>query len=818
MRDDAHDDEISENDSGHHFELSAIEVIEDGLLAHRDERTHANLTPHLAAARSVYRFRGILKPGREMDTDAALSKSAELVDVDPEACLELLLAVWREARNDEVSAAVHAVGSVFCADVPPELWMAAARGRTLLPRTSLVWACTDLSGPALIERLEVMRSWKPDPRVGAFVEDLLWVPKLASLEHQDIWAALAELVSIHGSQHFWAAFGAASRSWYLPFDGDWQDWLQETMRAVPRPASIQLSTRGIAALDRLFEQLEARETVRFPRIEAGAMDQRAVVLDQLMAVGDLRGPVLADREPRSAPRSWLGLAGAVIQGCDWSVREGLPHDLRVRFGSSIAVKRFGDLPHWAYVDTLRFSKHGIEPFDGTLTASMLGAKAVEWPNVTSLLSSGTPWSIERLCVWIDRPEQFRQLFQSGLLPHLRDLTVDCEDLSMLWLEECDLSRLRSLSLPLSVDEKGLSVLEQTGLEQLEAYGFAFSRGTDGRFSRLRVTIDRLSFVSLSSSVRIAASKLPQGLLEHLEFVPALDCPKDLNLDECFRRYFEPNLRGSTTAPVRPFRKPAPDLPASFHRVSINRDSNVATCSRPGVTGVFPYAGRGRSSANDAWVVAHGERFVRLHRVPTGAIEWELDVRAHPLSQGRFRGSGPRVSNDGKTVLLHWGQSVEWWDTSRHVLMQTVQVNETDAHLSPDGALVALRPRTSEPVTILDASGASRRLMSVCRDVAFLADGRLIGLVGSRLREFDPLTGTPTQKEIRLAHEAWHVLASPSGRLVAVHGLGHIEVLETSTWTTVVLKSGDAFRATFSLDETRLVFDSGDFQHQILEIP
>jgi hypothetical protein len=29
MRNDAHDDEITENDSGHHFELSAIEVIED---------------------------------------------------------------------------------------------------------------------------------------------------------------------------------------------------------------------------------------------------------------------------------------------------------------------------------------------------------------------------------------------------------------------------------------------------------------------------------------------------------------------------------------------------------------------------------------------------------------------------------------------------------------------------------------------------------------------------------------------------------------------------------------------------------------------
>ena len=29
MRNDAPDDEIAENDSGHHFELSAIEVIED---------------------------------------------------------------------------------------------------------------------------------------------------------------------------------------------------------------------------------------------------------------------------------------------------------------------------------------------------------------------------------------------------------------------------------------------------------------------------------------------------------------------------------------------------------------------------------------------------------------------------------------------------------------------------------------------------------------------------------------------------------------------------------------------------------------------
>jgi hypothetical protein len=32
MRKDAPDAEIAERDSGHHFELSAIEVIEDGLL------------------------------------------------------------------------------------------------------------------------------------------------------------------------------------------------------------------------------------------------------------------------------------------------------------------------------------------------------------------------------------------------------------------------------------------------------------------------------------------------------------------------------------------------------------------------------------------------------------------------------------------------------------------------------------------------------------------------------------------------------------------------------------------------------------------
>ena len=212
-----------------------------------------------------------------MDTDAALNKSAELVDVDPEACLKLLLAVWREARNHEVAAAVHAVGSVFCSDVPPELWMATGRGRLVLPRTSLVWACTDLSGPALIERLEVMRSWEPDPRVGTFVEDLLWGPKLASLEHQETWAALVELVSVHGSPHFWAAFDAARRSWYLPFDGDWTDWLQQTARAVPKPATISLSASSVAAIDHLFEKLAVREKVRFPRIEAGAMDQRAVV-------------------------------------------------------------------------------------------------------------------------------------------------------------------------------------------------------------------------------------------------------------------------------------------------------------------------------------------------------------------------------------------------------------------------------------------------------------------------------------------------------------------------------------------------------------
>lgn len=751
-----------------------------------------------------------------METDVALRKAAELVDVDPEACVELLLSVWRQARNDEVAAAVRAVGSVFSSDVPPELWMATARGRPLLPRTSLVWACTDLSGPALIERLEVMRSWQPDPRVGAFVEDLLWAPRLAGLQHQDVWAVLVDLASAHGSPHFWEAFDTATRGWYLPYDGDWEEWLQQAMGAVPRPAATPLSSAGMAAIDHLFERLMVKEKVRFPLIEVGAKDQRAVALDQLMAGNDLRGAALAEPEPRTAPRSWLGLAGAVIPGCDSSVRQGLVHDVRVRFGSSTDVVRFGSLPHWAYVDTLRFSKQGIEPFDGTLTTSMLGAKAAEWPNAASLLSARTPWNIERLAVWLDRPEQLRQLFQSGLLPHLRDLTVDCENMSLLWLEGCDLGRLRRLSLPISVDEEVLSTLERTAIEQLEGYSFAFSRGTDGRFSRLRVTIERLSFVTLSSSVRIAASELPQGLLEHLEFVPALDCPKDVNL-EGFREYFEPNLRGSTTVPLRPFGERAPELPASFHRVSITRDSNIATCNRPGLAVAFPFAGRAGCSANDDWVIAHGERFVRLHRVPTGSVEWELDVRAHPWAQGRFRGSGPEVSNDGKTVLLHWGQSIEWWDTSRRALIHTMPVEETDAYLSPDGALVALRPKRDEPVTILDASGVSRRLMSVCRDLVFLPDGRLIGLVGGRLREFEPRTGAPSQRDIRLAQDAWSVVASPSGRMVAVYGQGHIEVLNTSTWASCFQRSVDALRATFSLEETRLAVEPLRGEQEIIEI-
>lgn len=48
MRNDAPDDEISERDSGHHCELSAIEVMEDGLLAEPDGKTTRELTGRTA--------------------------------------------------------------------------------------------------------------------------------------------------------------------------------------------------------------------------------------------------------------------------------------------------------------------------------------------------------------------------------------------------------------------------------------------------------------------------------------------------------------------------------------------------------------------------------------------------------------------------------------------------------------------------------------------------------------------------------------------------------------------------------------------------
>lgn len=246
--------------------------------------------------------------------------------------------------------------------------------------------------------------------------------------------------------------------------------------------------------------------------------------------------------------------------------------------------------------------------------------------------------------------------------------------------------------------------------------------------------------------------------------------------------------------------------------------------RPGQNGVFPYAGRAQCSANDAWVIAHGDRFVRLHRVPTGTVEWELDVRAHPLARGRgrFDGSGPEVSDDGTRVLLHWGQSIEWWDTRRRALICAVPVAGADervripsAHLSRDGAHIALCPRQDEPVTVIDAAGAVRQLSSACKDLTFLADGRLIGVVGAQLREFDPRTGTPSRKEIRLARDASSIRASPSGRLVAVSGWKHIEVLNTSTWTTLFSASADVIRATFSLDETRLAVVSSDLEQRVL---
>lgn len=120
----------------------------------------------------------------------AAAKQGDLV-----ACLEALVAVWREGRLGAVGDAIDRVHAIVGGGLPPvspKEWAAAAAKRSVVDVGRLAESAADGKAGDAEKRLDEMLSWPPDPRIGKALLVAAYTELFA--DRQRAWRLTTDLV------------------------------------------------------------------------------------------------------------------------------------------------------------------------------------------------------------------------------------------------------------------------------------------------------------------------------------------------------------------------------------------------------------------------------------------------------------------------------------------------------------------------------------------------------------------------------------------------------------------------------------------------
>lgn len=755
--------------------------------------------------------------------------------------LEALVRAWQKTPAPELEDAIVALDGApgdFTGNTDD--FRAAAKKATAAERGPLLAALTKGTLADVQARLEVVASWSRDPRTSRVLVDLLSRVPWSSDSSKRAWTAAFALMEAQHDERFVRLATELPSKWKVR--ATMQKWLENAFaRSVARitPITAALTTEEQRALARVVKAF-ARQAPKKPAPPRGEGDllaavyatptddaPRHVLADLLLEQNDprgafiaaqLAGDVKANKLLKAHAKEWLGALAPVL-GADVVFRRGFPAEGRTKFRHQADAEKYGARPEWATFETLEWGTPTPIPAGQEAAVRFIGPafkhlKHAVGPSLPSLLSSTSPWALESLEVSVTDSSELRRLGEAlpTRFPRLTRLT--CRAALSAWFAGIpNLERLQELALSARAMTyadgwealQAISVPTLTlrvGVSQGES-AWRFSRGADGRFSRLVVSLDGAEGPVPHED---HARHLPAGFLESFELVAAKNTPT--RVIEAVRKALEAAQRRRPLArekapaspeTVRPLsRALAVGTAATGARVVV--DVNGAQVVSPVTRTVV-----GRFDANDLSCAAlddPGEllavvtwKQVKLFTLPDFRERWTVPSEIFEARRLQFTADG----------LWHFARTgSERLDLKTGRQLERVGAAAQLLEVSRDGRWWLTYGKTTR--FTVGAAGAKKRHMLDGVSAALLPDGQVLivdkGLTISRV---DPATGAVVKQAKAGAKGMPEALrVSQSGRRAVFRAEGGFVVVDTETLETTAHAMANAQLAALSPDDQTLL--------------
>lgn len=489
-----------------------------------------------------------------MPTSLALLKQALSRSTAAEA-LEPLLLAWQVSPTTELEEAIIALdGAPLPFEGDTVAFKASAKKARAKDRGALLAGVTRGTLTEVQARLEAVASWSTDPRTSRALVDLLSSVPWSSDSSKRAWSAAFAVMVKQNDRRFVTLAKSLPQKWKVR--ASMQTWLERAFtRAVESMKPLEVTATAdekkvLAALVKTFATKSAPsrpqptrdEQSLFAAVFANPNDDapRHVLADLLQEKNDPRGECIskqlagdeqgAARLLKTHGKEWVGPLAPVL-GVDVEFRRGFPAVGKTKFRHQADAEKYGALAEWATFEQLEWGTptpipKGQEPFCRFIGPAFRHLRHADGPHLPALLEASEPWALESLCVAVRDSNDLRALGEKlpTLFPKLRRLTL--QGAKPEWLSGLpNAKRLDELAASAWVgdwaqawnDVQGLAVPTLTVLVSRSTGNSAwrFTRGEDGRFSKLVLTYDGTEPAQRHVDY---AQKLPAGFLESFEVV------------------------------------------------------------------------------------------------------------------------------------------------------------------------------------------------------------------------------------------------------------------------------------------------------------
>ncbi|MDP1922574.1 MAG: TIGR02996 domain-containing protein [Myxococcales bacterium] len=781
-----------------------------------------------------------------MSDSAALLKQAVTAST-PAAALEKLVLAWQVKPTTELEAAIIALdGTPAPFDRDTVAFKAAVKKAQAKDRGALLASVTTGTLADVQARLEAVASWSSDPRTSRTLVQLLSGVPWSSDSSKRAWTAAFAVMVKQNDGRFVALAKVLPSKWKVR--ASMQTWLERAFsRAVEsmKPLEVTATADEKKALEAVVKAFA--KPVAPPKAPGRAKDEhsllaaiysnpaddapRHVLADLLQEKNHPRGEFIAlqlagdekgaNRLLKTNAKQWVGALAPVL-GADVEFRRGFPAAGKTKFRHQADAEAYGSLAEWATLEQLEWGTptpipKGQAPFCRFIGPAFRHLRHADGPHLQSLLDASEPWALESLAVSVESSNDLRALGEKlpTLFPKLRRLEL--QGAKPEWLAALpNAKQLDELGASAWVGDwaAGWSSVHAVATKTLTVpvarstgnSAWRFTRGSDGRFSKLVLTYDGTEPPQRHVDY---AEKLPAGFLESFEVVAGKRVKPDSVALVTKALHAAAKKAGSATRPVEKKKKTATTAaPREFMRIfSIDEttsgevlvvDSDGAQRIDPdtnALVGSFGSQGIGAAAMTpDGTHVAVLSREVTLLSLPDFREVWSSKVTVEDSR-------GMQVTSDSVWHFARTG--------SERYALKTGKLLEK---AGPATRLVGVSPTTwlslQKGDGFLVGPASKKPKLELPGVAACLVENEQL-LVASEADGVVTLTLTKTttgEEQGRASLKASRVRFFPSrsGRLVAVAHDAGCDVLDVSTMKTKRFPVKGLNAAGFSRDETHVL--------------